>query len=625
MASPMANLLFTLGSFILGFSLPRLVYEHYKSKVGGSLTAIALSMITLGMLFELQDLWMQASKNMPFSVQSLFWGFFAGNMIALLYYGFIGVGKIGLKAGRLVGRAYHEVKALRKEEKRLEKEEKEEIKDLKEVKKDLEEAKKDVERRLEELERKLAKDVKVEEMDVKEVINYIREAQVILQEYMKKLGSLRYRLMPDRLREIGEEMTKELKERAKDPLKKIESQTKRVIDDIEKSLDVVRELERDLRKMLQDTRISLDDLRRYLEEFSRFSQDFGRIVGEYEKIEENLTRFEAEIAQREHLKEVLSKEGKLKLLNDASGNLREIASESRKAFAEVHRLSQAVAGLKFDEGKLKRLESYLEGLLKKESYSERLAKVTLKQIEKIKKQFVAFEDVQFVDLKHAKAPHEVIQAFGRGIDRAMGIIEESLVALGNNVREIEGEVDEDLHGLIVALEEVEKEKEKLEKWEEYLRDITKSLEKQKTEIEDIEEDIKDTEHIFIKHKVKDYVKALEPLRKSIDSLRKLAEEFSVVEKDIKANVSNIKRINIGEEIKLANKIRSDAHKVLDHLMKLAYNESMRYRKAHIKILKELRDLYNAIVSMEIRTGLKDVLRRKTPSAKKAIPGKPRPV
>ena len=43
-------------------------------------------------------------------------------MIALLYYGFIEVGKIGLKAGRVIGKAYHEVKALRKEEKRLENE-----------------------------------------------------------------------------------------------------------------------------------------------------------------------------------------------------------------------------------------------------------------------------------------------------------------------------------------------------------------------------------------------------------------------------------------------------------------------------------------------------------------------
>jgi len=84
-------------------------------------------------------------------------------------------------------------------------------------------------------------------------------------------------------------------------------------------------------------------------------------------------------------------------------------------------------------------------------------------------------------------------------------------------------------------------------------------------------------------------------------------------------------MKLKDQLNLANKIRSDAHKVLDHLMKLAYNESMRYRKAHLKILNELRNLYNSIVSMEIRTGLKDVLRRKTPSAKKAIPGKPRPV
>ncbi|MFA4641402.1 hypothetical protein [Pyrococcus kukulkanii] len=626
MASPMANLLFTLGSFILGFSLPRLVYEHYKSKVEGSLTAIALSMITLGMLFELQDLWIQMSKNMPFSVQSLFWGFFAGNMIALLYYGAIGVGRVSIKAGRLVGRAYHEVKALRKEEKRLEKEEKEEIKDLKEVKHELDEAKKEIESKLEELEKKLAKDVKVEELDIKEVLDYIRESQRILQEYMRKLGSFRYRLMPQRLKQIGEEMTKELKEKAKNPLKKIESQTKRVIDDIENSLKVVEETERKLRSTLKVTAESVENMSAYIEEFSRFSQDFANIVSEYNNIEKSLAKFETEISERYHLEEVLSQEGKgLKDLQDMSRRLREIVSESKRAFSEVHNLSRSLSGLKFDEQKLRRLKDHIKSVINKDAYSVKLADVTRKQIEKIRKQLVVFEDVQFVDLKKAKAPHEVIQAFGRGVDRAMSIIEESLVALGNAVRSIKGEMEEDLNTLLISLEEVEKEKEKLEKWEEYLEGITKKIESQDEDIKDIEEDIKDIEHIFIKHKVKDYAKALEPLRRSIESLKRLSESFSEIDKVIRGNVSNLKKYNLRRHVEEISKLRGEANKILDRLIKISYNESMRYRKAHLKILNELRNLYNSIVSMEIRTGLKDVLRRKTPSAKKAIPGKPRPV
>nr|CCE70068.1 TPA: hypothetical protein PAB0464 [Pyrococcus abyssi GE5] len=82
-------------------------------------------------------------------------------------------------------------------------------------------------------------------------------------------------------------------------------------------------------------------------------------------------------------------------------------------------------------------------------------------------------------------------------------------------------------------------------------------------------------------------------------------------------------MDIEDTIRTVDKIKARAHSVLEHLMKLAYNESMRYRKAHIKILNELRNLYNSVVSMEIRTGLRDILRRRVLSAKKAIPGKPR--
>ncbi|MFA4647023.1 hypothetical protein P8X24_07190 [Pyrococcus kukulkanii] len=600
MASPTANLLFTLGSFILGFSLPRLVYEHYKSKVGGSLTAIALSMITLGMLFELQDLWMQASKNMPFSVQSLFWGFFAGNMIALLYYGFIGVGKIGLKAGRLVGRAYHEVKALRKEEKRLEKEEKEELKDLKEIHREMEEARKEFEKRIKKLEEKLNKDLKVEEMDVKEVLSYIEESKRLIQEFMKKYGSILYMLRPNKKRELLKALSKELKEKADKPLESLKEQTEKVLRDIERMVDEMKNVDSDLEKALIKTEEALGNLKAYLKDFETFSGEFERIVKEYDAVEENLLGFEERITHDKHLVETLRKIGRGGgELKEISQELRKIVRESGEAFHQIHTMSRMVNGLKFDESKIERLEKYLEEMRKKNKYSVRLSNAVKKHLEKIRKQLIAFKDVKAVEMANEVYPHKVVEAFGKGVNNAMEIIEESLSDLEREVEEFWRDMDGEFQGLLSALNSVEVELKKLEQWEGHLVRIGDILRRQEEDLEDVRRDIsrleKDLKNEGISNKI---ISKIDPLKNSIKSLEGISESFKSIEEGIRDLLKKIKNVNIKGELSEINHLRDVAHKILKTLRDLSIREGYRFRKAMLVINQRLRELYSMSQAVE---------------------------
>ncbi|MFA4647021.1 hypothetical protein P8X24_07180 [Pyrococcus kukulkanii] len=103
-----------------------------------------------------------------------------GNMIALLYYGAIGVGRVSIKAERVIGRAYHEVKALKKDAKYLDKEIKEEERDVKKIRKEISSLKKEFEDKLRDL-----------EGDIKEGLNkliYIKSNYLGCPALLKSLG-----------------------------------------------------------------------------------------------------------------------------------------------------------------------------------------------------------------------------------------------------------------------------------------------------------------------------------------------------------------------------------------------------------------------------------------------------
>ncbi len=126
------NPFFLIGSFLLGFVLPYIIFHHIKETTNNTLLTLALASFAFGTIFQFQDV---LFKIVPLQASLFYLGFWAAIFLAIIKTGAKATGKIINKLDNFIKKEIKVAKNIKKEIKEEEKLLKEESKFVSIIKK----------------------------------------------------------------------------------------------------------------------------------------------------------------------------------------------------------------------------------------------------------------------------------------------------------------------------------------------------------------------------------------------------------------------------------------------------------------------------------------------------------